>query len=73
MPLITDLFDMTAGELVEAKAISTRESIRRALGQVFDKVAALPQSVLVGKPAVGQNAARLQLADERPGRPVGTG
>jgi len=36
MPLFTDLLDITTGELVEAKASSTRESIRLALGQVFD-------------------------------------
>ncbi|MBE1485207.1 restriction endonuclease [Plantactinospora soyae] len=34
--LFTDLYDSTADELYEAKAVSTRDAIRCAIGQLFD-------------------------------------
>lgn len=35
-PLFTDLYDETAGELIEAKGVVTREAIRMAIGQLID-------------------------------------
>lgn len=36
MRQFTDLYDVTADELYEAKGTATRDAIRRAIGQVFD-------------------------------------
>jgi hypothetical protein len=35
-PLRTDLYDVTASELVEAKGVSSREAVRMVLGQLLD-------------------------------------
>lgn len=35
-PLFSDLWDATNGDLIEAKGVATRESIRMAVGQLFD-------------------------------------
>ena len=34
--LFTDLFDYSSSELIEAKASSSRESVRTGLGQLLD-------------------------------------
>ncbi|CAO5156618.1 Restriction endonuclease [Frankia sp. AiPs1] len=35
-PLLTDLYDETAGDLIEAKSVTSRDAIRLAVGQLFD-------------------------------------
>ncbi len=35
-PLLTDVFNITTGELIEAKGTTTRNDIRAAIGQLFD-------------------------------------
>lgn len=35
-PLLTDIFNTTTGELIEAKGTTTRNDIRAAIGQLFD-------------------------------------
>lgn len=35
-PLFSDLWDSTSGDLIEAKGVATRESIRMAVGQLLD-------------------------------------
>ncbi|MFB7905218.1 restriction endonuclease [Kitasatospora sp. NPDC056076] len=35
-PLLTDLYDVTTGKLIEAKGTVTREAVRMALGQLLD-------------------------------------
>ncbi|MCA2216325.1 hypothetical protein [Jidongwangia harbinensis] len=41
-PLLTDLFDVTAGELYEAKGTATRNAVRLAIGQLYDYQRHLP-------------------------------
>lgn len=42
--LLTDLFDLTTGELFEAKGVTTRESARMAVGQLLDYGRSVPHS-----------------------------
>lgn len=35
-PLFSDIWDSTAGELIEAKGVATRENVRMAVGQLLD-------------------------------------
>ncbi len=49
-PLFTNLYDVTAGELIEAKGTITREAVQMAIGQLLDYkrfVTPTPQLVLV--------------------------
>jgi hypothetical protein len=41
--LLTDLYDTTEGELYEAKGVTTRDAIRRAIGQLLDYRRHIPQ------------------------------
>ncbi|MEV6846467.1 hypothetical protein [Actinoplanes sp. NPDC051411] len=36
VPMYTDIYDVTVGELFEAKATARREDVRMAIGQLFD-------------------------------------
>lgn len=42
MSLLTDTYDFTVDELYEAKGTTTRDAIRRAIGQLFDYRRHLP-------------------------------
>ena len=52
VPLFTDVYDITAGELYEAKGTARRDDVRMAIGQLFDYRRRLPEGTEADRPVI---------------------